>query len=58
MEEGVSLCSLEEISEFELWDKKEEKMKVFAKRQRKPISFPYSPLEMFASPSEQSTRVP
>lgn len=57
MEEGVSVCNLEEVSEFELWDRTE-KMKVFARRQRKPHSFPYSPLEMLAFLSERSTRVP
>lgn len=58
MEEGVSVCNLEDVSEFEFWDRMEEKMKVFTRRQRKQLSFPYSPLEMLAFPSEQSTRVP
>lgn len=54
MEEGVSLCSLEEISEFEVWARKEEKRKVFAGRRRKPFSYTSSPLEI----SKMGTRVP
>ena len=46
---------MEEISESEHWNS-EEKLKVFTRRQGKPISFPYSPLEMLLSPSEPSAR--
>lgn len=38
-EEEISLCRLEAISEFELWGRMKEKVKILTRGQKKPISF-------------------